>query len=86
VRIKIFWHNKNTNMCNCLEGRDSLVGIAISYRLDGPVVARFSEPAQTGLGAHPVSYTKGTVSSPRVKRLGRGIDHSFPSSVEVKEE
>jgi hypothetical protein len=35
VRIKIFWHNKNTNMCDYLEGRDSLVGIATSYRLDG---------------------------------------------------
>ena len=41
-------------------GRDSSVGIASRYGLDGPGiesrwVARFSTPAQTGPGAHPAS-------------------------------
>jgi hypothetical protein len=29
----------------------------------------------TGIGAHPASYTMGTGFSPEVKRPGRGIDH-----------
>jgi len=49
------------------------------------VGARFSAPVQTDLGVHPASYTKGTGSFPRVKRLGRGTDHRPPSSAEVKE-
>jgi hypothetical protein len=49
------------------------------------VGARFSAPVQTGPGAHPASYTKGTGSSPAVKRPGRGFDHPPPSSAEVKE-
>jgi len=47
--------------------------------------ARFSPPVQTGLGAHPASYTVGTGSSPGVNRPGRGVDHQSPSSAEVKE-
>jgi len=46
---------------------------------------RFSLPIQTGPGAHPASYTMGTRSFLRVKRWGRGIDHSPPSSAKVKE-
>jgi len=43
-------------------GRDSSVGIATRYGLDGPgietrVEARFSAPDQTCSGAHPISYT-----------------------------
>ena len=34
--------------------------------------ARFSVPVQTGPGAHPVSYTVGTGSSPGIKRPGCG--------------
>jgi len=49
------------------------------------VGARSSEPAQTGLEAHPASYTKGTGSFPGVKRLGRGFDHPPSFSTEVKE-
>jgi hypothetical protein len=30
---------------------------------------------QTGPGAHPASYTTGTVSFPVIKRLGRGDDY-----------
>ena len=49
-------------------GRDSSVGIATRYRLDGPGItipvggARFSAPFQTVPGAHPTSYTMGTGS------------------------
>ena len=71
-------------------GRDSSVGIAIRYGLDGPGIesrwgSRFSAPLQTGPGAHPVSYTVGTGSFPGVKRPGRGVDHPPQSSAEVKE-
>ena len=57
--------------------------------MDGPGIgsrwgARFSAPVQTGPGAHPASYTKGTGSLPGVNRLGRGVDNP-PSSAEVKE-
>jgi hypothetical protein len=36
---------------------------------------RYSTPAQTGLGAHPASYTAGTGSFLGGKRPGRGVDH-----------
>jgi len=49
------------------------------------VGARFSEPVQSGPGAHPASYTMGTGSFPGVRRPGRGVDHLPPSSAEVKE-
>ena len=70
--------------------RDSSVGIATRYGLEGPGVecrcgARFFAPVQTGRGAHPASYTMGTGSFPGVKRSGRGVDHPPASSVEVKE-
>jgi len=65
-------------------GQGSVVGIATGYGLNGPGIesrweARFSAPVQTGHGAHPASYTMGTVSFPRVKS-GRGVTltlHSF---------
>jgi len=49
------------------------------------MASRFSAPVQTGPGAHPASYTMGTVSFPGVKRPGRGVDHPLPASAEVKE-
>ena len=60
--------------------RDSSVGMAGRYGLDGresnpSVGTRFSSPVQTGPGAHPASYTKGTGSFPGAKRPGRGFDH-----------
>ena len=75
--------------CNCSVGRDSSVGIANRYGLDGPWIesrwgARSSPPVQTGPGAHPASYTRATKSFPGGKRPGRGVDHP-PSSAEVKE-
>jgi hypothetical protein len=71
-------------------GRDSPVGIATSYGLDGPGIesqwgARLSAPAQTGPGTHPASCTMGTWSFRGVKRLGRGVDYPPQSSAEVKE-
>ena len=70
-------------------GRDSSVGIATRYGLDGPgIESRSGEifhSVQTGPGAHPASYIMGTGSLPGVKRPGRGVDHPPPSSAEVKE-
>jgi len=60
-------------------GRDSSVGIATRYGLDGPGIesrwARFSAPVQTGPGAHPVTYIIGTGLFPGVKRPGPRVDH-----------
>ena len=70
-------------------GRDSSVGIATRYGLDGPGIesrwgARRLAPVQTGPGVHPASYTVGTRSFPGVKRPGRGADHPPLSSAEVE--
>ena len=67
--------------------RDSSVGIATRYGMDGPgdripVGARFSAPVQTGLRAHPAPYTMGTGSFPGVKRPQRGVDH--PPNLELR--
>jgi hypothetical protein len=68
--------------------RDSSVGIATCYGLDGPGVesrwGRCSPPVHTGSEVHPASYTMGTGSVSGVKRQGRGVDHPPPSTVEVK--
>jgi len=68
-------------------GRDSVVGTATRYGLDGPGIecrwrgkgARFSAP-----GAHPAFYSMGTGTFPGVKRPGRGADHPPSSSAQVK--
>ena len=54
----------------CREGRDSVIGIATRYVLDGPWIetrwgARFSAAVQTGPGAHTASYKMGTGSHSR---------------------
>ena len=72
-------------------GRDSSVGIATRYGLDGPGIesrwgARFSSPAQTDPVVHPPSYTKGTGSFPEVKRPERGVDHQPHLSAKLKKE
>ena len=72
-----------------LWGRDSSVGIATRYGLDGPWIetrwgARFSAPVQTGPGEHPASCTMSTGSFLRVKRPGRGVAHPAQSSAEVE--
>jgi hypothetical protein len=71
-------------------GRDSSVGIATRYGLDGPGIgsrweAKFSAPVQTCPGAFLSYYTVGTGSLTGVKRPGRGVDHPPLSSDEVKE-
>jgi hypothetical protein len=72
-------------------GRDSSVGIATRYGLDGLGIesrwgaARLSAPVYTGPGAHPAYYTMSTRSFTGVKRPGRGVNHPTPSSAEVKE-
>ena len=60
-------------------GRDSSVGIATRYGLDGSGIesrcdARFSATVQIGPGAHPASCAVGTGSLQGVKRPGRGAD------------
>ena len=66
-------------------GRDSP-----SYRLDGPGIEspwrrKFSAPVQTCPGAHPPFYTTGSAYLPSLKRSGCGVDHTPPSSADVKE-
>ena len=77
-------------MVFCYVGRDSAVGIATRYGLDGPGIdslwrAKFSAPIQTGPGAHPAACTMGTGSFPGVKRQGRGADHPPPSKCRGQE-
>jgi len=74
-----------------LQGRDSSVGIATRYGLEGPGiesrwVANFSAPVQTGLGAHLASYTMRTGSFPGVKRSGRSVDHPPHLAPSLKKE
>ena len=68
--------------------RDSSVGIATRYGLDGPgIESRWGgEIFRTGPRAHPASYIIGTGSFPGVKRPGRGVHNTPPCSTEVKEE
>jgi hypothetical protein len=49
------------------------------------VRAIFSVPVPAGPGAHAASCTMGTGTFPGTKRLGRFVEHTPPSSVEVKE-
>ena len=71
-------------------GRDSVVGIATRYELDGPRIESrrgrdFQHPSRPALGPAqpPVQWVPG--SFPGVKWPGRGVDHPTPSSAEVKE-
>jgi hypothetical protein len=49
------------------------------------VETKFTATVQTDPGDHPAFYTMSTVSVPGVKRPGLGVDHTPPSSAEVKE-
>jgi hypothetical protein len=85
VLLHFFMHSRK------IVARDSSVGIATHYRLDGPGIesqweARFSLPVQTGPGAHPAYYTMGTASFPGVKRPGRGVDHPSHIAPRLKKE
>ena len=64
-------------------GRDSSVGIATRYGLDGPGIESwwgrdFPHPSRPSLGAHPASCTMGAGSFPGVKRPGLGADPPTP--------
>ena len=71
--------------------RDSSVGIATRYGLDGSEIksrwgAKFSASVQNGPGDDSASYKKGYgVSFPREKWQGRGVNHSPPSKVQIVE-
>ena len=69
-------------------GQDGSIGIATRWGLDvlgmESMWAIFSTPVLTGPGAHPASYTVGTGFLPR-GRLGCGVNHPSPTTVEVKE-
>jgi len=74
-----------------LLGRDSSVGIATRYGLDGLEIesrceARYSSPVQTGPGAHPASCTLGTGSFLWVKQPGRGFNHQTHLEPKLKKE
>jgi len=71
--------------------RDSSVGIATLYGLEGPGIesrwgARFSAPVQTGPGAYPAFYIMGTGSFLGEKRPGRGVDHPPHLAPRLKKE
>ena len=94
IRLHVKLNKHGSDILNLLvrcAGRDSSVGIATRYGLDGPWIesrcgggARFSAPVQTGPGAHPASCTMGTGSFLGVKRQGRGVEHPPTSSAEVE--
>jgi hypothetical protein len=73
---------------------DSSVGIATGYgwmaegsEFESRKGEEFSllHVVQTGCGVHPISYPMGTEGSfPGVKRPGREVNHSPPTSAEVK--
>jgi hypothetical protein len=86
----VFTEDRNLSTVPLIKGRDSPVLIETRYGLDGPGIesrwgSRFSEPVQTGLGAHPTFYIMGTGSFSGVKLPGRGVDHPPPSSAKVEE-
>jgi hypothetical protein len=69
--------------------RDSSVGIATRYGLDGSGIESwwgrdFPHSSISDLGAHPASYTLGAGSLTGVKGPGRGAGHPPPPSAEVK--
>ena len=82
-------YNESDLRMGCV-GRDSSVGIATRYGLDGPGIesrwgASFPAPVLTGPGVHPASYAMSTRSFQGLKRQERGADHPPPSTADVKE-
>ena len=72
-------------------GRDSSVGIATRYGLNGPGIESrcggeiFRNRPDRPWGPLNLLYNGYRVSFPGLKRPGRGVDHPPPSSAEVKE-
>ena len=63
-------------------GRDSSVGIAIRYGLDDPgIESRWGEIIRTRPD-RPCVYR---LSLQEVKRTGRGVDHTPPSSAQIND-
>jgi hypothetical protein len=90
VHLRPFYLLHIKQIIHILVGRDSSVGIATHYGLDGPGIesrwgVRFSAPVQTSPGAHPPSYTMRSGSFSGLKRPGRGVVHPPPSSAEDQE-
>jgi hypothetical protein len=76
----IFLFNIALLLLLLLLSKDSSIGIATAYRLDGPGIesrwgTRFSAPVQTGPRAHPASYTMGTGPFLGVKWPWFGVEH-----------
>jgi len=70
--------------------RDNAVGIAIRYGLDGPGIKfrwerEFSHPSSQAVGLTQRVTSLFRRGGGGVKGPGRGVDHSLPSNVEVKE-
>jgi hypothetical protein len=89
-KINTLEYDESLTVLISSEGRDSSVGIATRYGLDGPGIesrwgTRFSAPVETDPGTHPVFQTMDTGSFPGVKQPGRGIYHPLPSRTEVRE-
>jgi len=79
-------HQKQNNVA-----RDNSVGTTTRCGLDAPGIesrlgVTFSAPVQTGPGAHPAFYTRGTGSFLGVKRPGRGVDHPPHPAPRLKKE
>ena len=71
-------------------GRDSSVGIAIRYGLDGPGIESrrgrdFPHPSTSALRPTQSPVQMVPALFPGVKRPGRDVDHPPSSSAEVKE-
>jgi hypothetical protein len=82
------WRRKFYGTTKMTYGLDSVVGIATRYRLDGlglePRRGEIFGAFHTGLEAHPVSCTMGTVSFLGLKRLERGADRPPSSSATLR--
>jgi hypothetical protein len=65
-------------------GRDNVAGKATRYRLDGPG-SRVRNRPDWPCGLPSLLRNLYRVSFPRVRRLGRGVDHPPQSSAAVKE-
>jgi hypothetical protein len=74
----------------CL-GRDSVVGIATHYGLDGPGIefqwkgGDFPYPSGTYIGPRHLFIQRAPTLSPGVKRQWSGVKHPPSSSAEVEE-
>jgi hypothetical protein len=73
-----------------LVGRDSSVGKATRYGLDGPGIESlwgrdFPRPSRQPWGPPSLLYNGYRVYFPWVKRPGRGVDHPSQSTAEVKQ-